>query len=113
MKKLTLLLLLFFCTLEISAQVIVNGVNINEQDDVYYCTIITEAKMFVRGFMAIVDYGQEGYSYANPKKCGIQEDGKPKLFSSGMAVLNFMEKKGWECIGFDVEESQYLMKRKE
>lgn len=80
-----------------SAQVYVDGENIN-QKDIQYCQLFaTRATLLTKGYFWI-DYGQPGRSN-NWRKTEIAgKDGNPVTFNSPMDALNFMVRNGWELV---------------
>ncbi len=99
MKKLKLLLvfsLLSFCTT--FAQLIVDGVNVNEQAHVNVLRM-SVAQKFMSGKVNIfINYGQSSKGIAKLGSVIRGEDGKPRTFDSAIAAWNYIESKGWEYL---------------
>ncbi len=79
-----------------SAQVYVDGENIN-QKDIQYCQLFATNPTLLSRSFAWIDYGQGGRP--NWRKTEIAgEDRKPIIFNSTMDALNFMVRNGWDLV---------------
>ena len=96
MKRMFVMLMLVSFTL--SAQVIIDGVDINQMDDVEYCQIVGQGKFLSAKIKIIVDYGQKR-TLLGEKNFAIRgKDGKKIQFFSMIQALNFMYANGWEYV---------------
>ena len=112
---LLLVLSLSFTAPSLSAQILVDRVNINDLDitycklRAYYVSLISKNA----NVNIYIDYGQE-FRKLNAQR--IQNpDGSKREFHSIIDAFNFMEKNGWEYIDHLVAEDhgmQYLFRRK-
>ncbi len=122
MKKLMLLITLsfLFYSFQAEAQVIVNGVNINEIEEVKICRVVARSVGFSNKVTITIDYGQD-IKWANVRGTRVtRPDGTIEVFNSLIGALNYMENNGWEYrdMNFMVSERemntyQYYFKRKE
>lgn len=78
-------------------QVIVEGININEVEDIRICELLATGKLFSRKVVITIDYGQNIIFGAKGSRI-MNEDGKMRTFNSVMHAINFMEANGWEYI---------------
>ncbi len=88
--------LLLLCSGLTSAQVIVNGKDINQLPDVEYIELIEDQRLFMqRQVYAVIDYGQT-IRWLELRLHRIQdENGRDKIFGSEMDIFNFLFKNGW------------------
>ncbi|AQG80105.1 hypothetical protein [Spirosoma montaniterrae] len=95
MNRSILLLLLLYSGLT-SAQVVVNGKDINKLPDVEYIELIQDQRPFMqRQVFAVIDYGQT-IRWLELRLHRIQdENGGDKLFGSEMDIFNFLHRNGW------------------
>lgn len=92
---------LFFSVIA-AAQVVVDGVNINELEEVKICQVVASGRMFSNKVVITIDYGQQ-IRWASTKGSQVKDkDGKLKVFNSVIAVLNHMENNGWAYIDAQV-----------
>ncbi len=118
-----ILLLTFLVLLSISysnAQVRVDGVDVNQLDEVKYVSIIGYNKsLFGQKIVITIDYGQK-YSFMKAQTIeGHFKNGKERSmeFNSMIDALNFMEANGWEYVNNteytngNSNVSHYLLKR--
>jgi len=97
MKKLFVLLMVI--SFALSAQVIVDSVDINKLDDVQYCQIVGTQKFLSWKVRIDVDYGQNRSRTEEVDDFWVRgEDGKKVNFHSMIHALNFMYKNGWEYV---------------
>jgi len=83
----------------LSAQVFIEGVDINQLDDVQYCEVWGEQKTLSWKVRLFVDYGQKQSTAEEPHSfVAAGKDGKKLNFHSIMHALNFMYKNGWEYV---------------
>jgi len=109
MKKIVILFFFVLLTGTIFSQVFVDGVNINA-NDTRYCQI----KRSVFGIY--IDYGQEKVKL----KAEITDKAGNGIKNEKIiTVLNFMDKNGWELIGFSRDNASdsplrevYIFKKK-
>lgn len=96
-QALAVVMLLVMFTTTSSAQVVVGGQDINQMDNVKYCEIVGQGKLFSSKLKIVIDYGQKVNIWKGPQK--IQKsNGKPMVFQSMVDALNFMESNGWEYV---------------
>lgn len=104
MKKMylvTVFLLLFFLN-NLRAQVVVEGININELENVQLCQVVARGKLFSNKVTITIDYGQE-IKWASEKGSQVLEkEGRRKKFNSVIAALNYMENNGWSYLDANV-----------
>ncbi len=95
MKRFVLPLLLLTSSLT-SAQVIVNGKDVNKLPDVEYIELIEDQRPFMqRQVFAVIDYGQT-IRWLELRLHRIQdENGGDKIFGSEMDIFNFLYRNGW------------------
>jgi len=105
--------------LSLSAQVIINEVDINTEKGTEYCEIVGYGKLLSAKMVIYVDYGQKRKFMTNPKKFYIRDkEGKKIIFYSMIQGLNFMYANGWEFVHCYVATTSkgnvyhYLLKRK-
>lgn len=97
MKAFVLTLIGCFWAVFASAQVYVDGENIN-QKDIQYCQLFATNPTLLSRSFAWIDYGQRGHAN-NWRKTEIAgEDRKPIIFNSTMDALNFMVRNGWDLV---------------
>lgn len=120
MRQITgfLTLICLLMALSTSAQVYVNGVNINELP-ITYCQLEgVNGGIFDNGATVWIDYGQPSPYQTKNKITGA--DRKSIRFNSVVDALNFMIANGWELVSLhvtseadgDADEFIYLMKKK-
>lgn len=98
MLKLATTSIILFISISINAQVIVEGVNINDDPKIKMCQVIAQARAFSNKLTITIDYGQL-IRYGSGKSSKVTgSDGKPVIFNSLMAATNFMLNNGWEYI---------------
>ena len=92
--------IIFLCTLSTngSSQVIVEGININELEDVVYCQVVATGKMFSNKVKINIDYGQEQKFFGKKNSRVTGNDGKEIKFNSLFAAINYMGKNGWKFV---------------
>lgn len=101
MKKITLIFTLtafiFLANIsETTAQrIFVNDVDINELDLEYVELLVTTKLLNPTKVKVYVDYGQK---WMAKRQLIMNPDKKTIPFNSGMHVLNFMDKNGWDYI---------------
>ncbi|MBC8153580.1 MAG: hypothetical protein H7Z72_11770 [Bacteroidetes bacterium] len=98
MRKLfsSLLLLLAMAPTTLTAQVIVNGRDVNEMPDVEYIELIEDQRPFMqRQVFAVIDYGQP-IRWGELRLHRIQDENRrDRVFGSEMDIFNFLHKNGW------------------
>ncbi len=78
-----------------SAQILVDGKDIAKMD-LKYIEIVAKAKAMSLKVKIIVDYGQEPGMFSNQK---IEDlSGRPLVFNSVIAALNYLYAHGWKCV---------------
>lgn len=96
MKTSFCLSLIFFFITSIQAQVIVEGVNINELDDVTIIRMASAGQAFSKKRIIIIDYGQE-LKWGDRQGSMIKDRrGDIQKFNSEIAAVNWLENNGWE-----------------
>ena len=101
-----------------SAQVMVDGVDINKQEGVKYVQLLGTAKFMSTKITVNINYGQEVKAFSGSQKID-GPDGKTHVFNSMVDALNFMEDNGWEYVNSyaitvgNQNVYHYLLKRKE
>lgn len=93
MKKLFASVVLLFFIIGLHAQIVIDGQDINELEDVQYLEVVCFGKFLQNKLQVRVNYGQQFNGF---KKSTILVDNKPKDFNSTVDVLNFFYKNGWE-----------------
>ena len=126
MKKLLFALLLsvgFFTTA--SAQVVVDGVNINNLEEVAMIRMIAQERFLSSQVTIFIDYGQSLRGASRSRMEVINpRDGKRIKFNSVMHATNYLIENGWEYLEAMVlpnegnasttgGSTQYLFKRAE
>lgn len=96
MKKLLFILLLFSSGL--SAQIIVDDIDINQAENLSICQVWFVPKTFSSKVTARVDYGQEQKKSGLLGGSALKENGKKKAFNSEVAGVNYFENNGWQLI---------------
>jgi hypothetical protein len=111
-----ILLALMLAPFIASAQVVVNGTDINSQPDVEYVQLVGVNKPFSDKVIVSIDYGQDAKMFESQAIKG--PDGKPVNFNSMVSALNFMVENGWMYVNsYPIWNGQsnvyhYLLKRK-
>lgn len=101
MKKLFFaLLLLVGATTAASAQVVVDGVNINNLQEVQMIRMIAQERFLSNRVTIFIDYGQSirGVNMRNQMEVINPADGKRIRFNSVMHATNYLIANGWEYI---------------
>ncbi|MBK9109196.1 MAG: hypothetical protein IPM92_12740 [Saprospiraceae bacterium] len=76
------------------SQVIVDGVNINQFDQIKYCQVVVTGNPFKGKPIVSIDYGQENFS-VRKKDSKIEDiNGKPIKYHSIIGIYNFMFRNG-------------------
>lgn len=101
-SHLFLLLLLLVCSNELRAQVVVEGVNINEIETVKLCQVVARGKLFSNKVTITIDYGQEIKWASEQGTQVLDNNGKRKKFNSVIDALNYMENNGWTYLDANV-----------
>lgn len=98
MNRLTLIFSFLLMVSAIHAQVIVEGININDDPQIQMCQLVAQGKAFSNKVTITIDYGQliKWGSGQSSKVTG--SDGKPKVFNSLMDATNYMLNNGWEYV---------------
>ena len=116
MKKVTLFIAMAFFCLHVSAQVNVDGIDINTKENLEYVEILGVGKL--NGQVVIsIDYGQKRKLFKPSVIKG--PDGKNRAFNSMVDALNFFNSNGWEYVNSyavtigNSNVYHYLLKRKE
>lgn len=95
MKKMIAVMALGLMSFGASAQVEVDGTNINDLD-IQYVELVGQAKLLsLTKIKVFVDYGQEFSWKAQTIK---NAEGKSAAFNSMIDALNFMDANGWEYV---------------
>lgn len=81
-----------------TAQVIVDGVNINNEEEVEIVQLLALGNLFSKKVTIIIDYGQFIKFGSNRGSVVTDTRGDLKKFNSSMAAINYMENNGWELI---------------
>lgn len=121
-KALLIFVLCVFWNNTASAQVFVNGVNINELD-ITYCQMIGKNR---DGGLSVtrvwIDYGQPSFATNIFKQQAIVgSDGRPNKFNTVIDALNFVTRNGWELVSWQVTSDKegeagefvYLLKKRD
>lgn len=88
---------------ELSAQLIVDGMNINEMD-IQYCNARVYARSIVSKQVRVtIDYGQKVKLNASQV---IESDGQEVYFLSEVALMNHMYKNGWRFLDSYTREEE-------
>ncbi|MFK8105487.1 MAG: hypothetical protein AB8G15_23440 [Saprospiraceae bacterium] len=101
MKKVLFLFLLFSSGL--SAQIIVDDIDISQDENLSICQVWFVPKTFSSKVTVRVDYGQEAKRPSGGSS--LKENGKKKAFNSVVAGLNYFENNGWQLIDTHVTSS--------
>jgi len=80
------------------SQVIVEGVNINELEDVVYCQVIATGKLFTKKVKINIDYGQESKFFGKQNSSVKDAEGKDIKFNSVFAAVNYLGTNGWKFV---------------
>ncbi|MEM7574662.1 MAG: hypothetical protein AAF433_17285 [Bacteroidota bacterium] len=97
MKKLFVLLGLVFVSQAAYSQVVVNGVNINNLEEVTMVRLIVQERFLSNQVVVFVDYGQGVQGAPRRAREVINpSDGRRIRFNSTMHAVNFMIDNGWE-----------------
>lgn len=92
------MVLVFRIMTKLSAQVIVNGVNLDDRPDIQYIEVTAYQKFAGKRYNAFVDYGQKLELFGAEDQMIRGNDGKLFPFETPMAVLNFFAAYGWELV---------------
>lgn len=84
-------------SINLSGQVIVDGININEVEDIRVCQVLAIGKFLSEKVTILISYGQP-IRYGGEGSAVTYPDGSVKTFNSVMHAINYMEKNGWEFI---------------
>ncbi len=97
MKKLIIIFALFNIYHLATAQITVDGIEINKLPVNYIEIVGTEAGLFTKKIIVAIDYGQEKKVFSSPSF--IKDDkGKTYIFYSMVDALNFFENNGWQYV---------------
>ncbi len=107
MKKALFIILIGILSLNLSAQLYVDGKDINQMPEVHYCKVTFN---FTRG--AIVDYGQSSKGFIIKSKI-TDNKGDVIHFNSDMHLLNYMYTHGWKYICSDTLNQPFLFEKME
>ena len=80
------------------AQVIVDGVNINELEEVQVVQLVALGNLFSRKILITIDYGQFIKWGSNRGSVVTDRKGDIKKFNSNMDAINYLENNGWTLI---------------
>ncbi|SER27095.1 hypothetical protein [Neolewinella agarilytica] len=100
MKKLFFVLALFFAgTTAAFSQVVVDGVNINNLEQVSMVRMIAQERFLSSRVTIFIDYGQSVQGGSRQRMEVINpQDGKRMKFNSVMHAVNFLISNGWEYV---------------
>ena len=107
MKKIFLIFVIGILSLNLSAQLYVDGKDINQMPEIHYC----EVSLGFRG-SAIVDYGQKFRTFSNKSKI-TDESRNVIYFNNYIHLLNYMYNHGWKFICHDTLDHPFLFERRE
>jgi len=96
--KTILFALLLLSSLQAFGQVVVDGVNINERADVRICQVVATGKLFSEKVTINIDYGQPIRWASNKGTRVTDSQGRPIVFNSTIAAVNYMENNGWQYV---------------
>lgn len=103
-RNLILLAILSIATISQShSQVIVDGVNINELEDVKVVQLVVRGNLFSRKVLITVDYGQLIKWGSNRGSVVTDRKGDLMKFNSNIDAVNFLENNGWRL--FDINST--------
>lgn len=110
MKKAFLISCLWLAGWSASGQVFVDNINLNDVEGMEHILMMAFLDgIFSQHFTIWVNYGQK-----NNKDSVVQEDGKPKQFSSNISALNYFYENGWDLNEtFLIERVNPFTKREE
>ncbi|WP_461104741.1 hypothetical protein [Spirosoma koreense] len=120
MHKLFVLTVLALASLATSAQVLVDGENVNDLD-ITYCQMIGTNRTGLSNTHIWIDYGQPKFSASILKLQRISgRDGQAIKFNTVIDALNFITTNGWELVSTsvmadkdgDVGRFVYLLRRR-
>jgi len=97
MKKFLLIAGLLFAGYQMEAQVIVNGVDINKETEMFDLWAFT--KPFSTKESYFVDYGQDGFksvNYDNKAQSIANAEGKKFEKGEWMKLVKYLSEQGWE-----------------
>lgn len=94
MKKLILLIGIII-SLNSYSQVLINGININDED-ITYCQIVGKSNLLATKVKIFIDYGQK-FSWT-VRQIVKTPQGEVMKFNSMIDALNFMQTNGWTYI---------------
>ncbi|MEM6398327.1 MAG: hypothetical protein AAF741_18390 [Bacteroidota bacterium] len=98
MKQLFVLLALAFSG-SLFSQVVVNGVNINNLEEVTFVRLIVQERFLSNQVVVFVDYGQSVQGAPRRNREVINpRDGKRIKFNSAIHAVNYMLDNGWEYV---------------
>lgn len=100
MKKIFFVLALFFAgTTAAFSQVVVDGVNINNLEQVSMVRMIAQERFLSSRVTIFIDYGQSVQGGSRQRMEVINpQDGKRMRFNSVMHAVNFLIANGWEYV---------------
>jgi hypothetical protein len=116
MKKMISSVVLLFFVIVLPAQIVIDGQDINEVEDVQYLEVVATQKFLSQKVVITVNYGQQ---IKNFKGSTILVDGKARVFNNVVDVLNFFYNRGWQYMDALVVTVQgqnvyhYYLQRKE
>jgi hypothetical protein len=97
MKTLSIFFLFFIISHQnLTAQVYVQGKDINQIEGVEYIELMVDSQSFVKSVFAEIDFGQTMYSIDSRRNRIEDSEGKDIRFKSEIDIFNFLYKNGWE-----------------
>ena len=105
MKKLLFFIVISVLSLNLSAQLYVDGKDINQMPEVHYCKVTFN---LTRG--AIVDYGQQTTGFIIKTKI-TDNKGEVIHFHNVIHLLNYMYAHGWKYIYADTLNQPFFFEK--
>ncbi len=88
----------FLLVNQAQSQVIVDGVNINEKQEVKVVQLVAYGNLFSRKVTITIDYGQHIKWGTNRGSIVTDKRGDIRAFNSNIDAINYLENNGWELI---------------
>ena len=107
MKKTLFIIAIIILSLNLSAQLYVDGKDINQMPEVHYCEVTLNI-----GGKAVVNYGQKNTGITFKSKI-TDSTGKAIHFNNDMHLLNYMYIHGWKFICADTLDQPFIFEKME
>jgi len=118
MRKIILLIITVFFCFSTKSQIIVEGIDINNEPSVEICQVVAYGKFLSKKVIISIDYGQE-ISFWQKRTIVSDTVGEEIVFNTVIDAINFVEKNGWthyESLAITMTSSKvyhYYFRRKD